>query len=101
RFVTLPGGAGRHADHLALVPLDRARLVEVERQALGASFDDVGEDDRLEDVALGEPLCRRGAIEPGADNGDLLTHVSLLPTWRGTLDDTRTITRGRMGLPVG
>ena len=75
RLVAAALGRGGGADDGGLEALDRARLVEVERQALGLALDDVGEHDGLEDVVLGEALGGGGAVEPGPDDGDLAAAV--------------------------
>jgi hypothetical protein len=62
-------GAGGLADDLGLEALDRAGLVQVEREALGPAVADVGEDDLLEDVVLGEPLRGGAAVEACTDDG--------------------------------
>ena len=83
-LVALAVRAGGRADDLGLEALDRARLVEVERQALRLAVDDVGEHDGVEDVVLGQTLCGRGPVETGAYDGDLLAHeLSHLPTVSG------------------
>ena len=64
-------GAAADADDLGLEALDRPRLVHVQREALGLALDDVGEHDGLEDVVLGETVSGGGAVETGADDGDL------------------------------
>ena len=64
-------GAAADADDLGLEALDRPRLVHVQRDALGLALDDVGEHDGLEDVVLGETERGGGAVETGADDGDL------------------------------
>ena len=64
-------GAAADADDLRLEALDRPRLVHVQRDALGLALDDVGEHDGLEDVVLGETERGGGAVETGADDGDL------------------------------
>ncbi len=53
RVVPLAVRRRRLADHRSLEALDRPRLVHVERETLGLALDDVGENDRLEDVVLG------------------------------------------------
>ena len=71
-------------DDLGLEALDRPRLVHVQREALGLALDDVGEHDGLEDVVLGQPLRGGGAVEAGADDGDLALPGLHLP-WPANL----------------
>ncbi len=59
------------ADHLGAVSLYRARLVHVEGEALGESLDDVGHDDLVGEVGLGEALRGRRPVLAGSDDGDL------------------------------
>ena len=68
--------AGRDPGDLGLEALDRTGLVQVESQAFRLALDDVGEDDLVEDVVLGEALRRGGAVEPGSDDGDLAQTVA-------------------------
>ena len=72
------GGVGGDTDDLGLEALDRPRLVHVERQALGLAVDDVGEDNGVEDVVLGEALCSGRAVETRSDHG----HLPAATSWR-------------------
>ena len=76
RLVPLAVRAGGDADDLGLEALDRPGLVEIEGETLGLALDDVGEHDGVEDVVLGEALRGGRAVEAGADDGDLLTHLA-------------------------
>src|SRR5262249_60696395 len=71
RLVPLPGLAGGLPGPLGLEALDRPRLVHVQREAFRPPLDDVGEDDLVEDVVLGEPLRGGRAVEPGPDDAHL------------------------------
>ena len=89
-LVALAVGRGGRADDFGLEALDRARLVQIERQALGPALDDVGQHDRFEHVVLGEALRGGRAVEAGADDGDLFAHE--ICNSRETAVDMRTLT---------
>jgi hypothetical protein len=88
RLVAATVRRGGRADDGRFEALDRARLVEVERESLGLALDDVGQHDGLEDVVLGQTLSRRGPVEAGSHDGDLAAtrgvgHSDLLRLTRG------------------
>ncbi len=93
RLVPLAVRPGRDADDLRLEALDRPGLVEVQGQAGRLALDDVGQHDGVEDVVLGQALRGRGAVETGADDGDLLAHGWLPLPNRYPIATSRTITR--------